>query len=69
MIKNGFTTIIALATISLANPALAHEATRFGGLEAGLLHPVTGLDHVVRHGGGRALGRRSRTPRRYGSCR
>ena len=47
MTKNGFATIIALATISLASPALAHEATRFGGLEAGLLHPVTGLDHVV----------------------
>jgi urease accessory protein len=30
-----------------ASPALAHTGGAVGGLTAGLLHPVTGLDHVV----------------------
>ena len=47
MTKHSFLVAVALATLSFANPAFAHEATRFGGLEAGLLHPVTGLDHVI----------------------
>lgn len=35
------------AVLVLAGPALAHEATGLGGLQTGLLHPVTGPDHVI----------------------
>lgn len=38
---------VAAVAITLTSPAFAHEASRLGGLEAGLLHPITGLDHVV----------------------
>ncbi len=30
-----------------ASPALAHTGGELGGLTSGLLHPITGLDHVV----------------------
>ena len=39
---------ILLAAILLsANPALAHTGGTLGGLASGLMHPITGLDHVV----------------------
>ncbi len=42
-----FAVLILLIAAPL-NPALAHQATGVaGGLEAGLLHPLYGLDHVV----------------------
>ena len=33
--------------LSAANPGFAHVGEDVGGLAAGLLHPITGLDHVV----------------------
>jgi urease accessory protein len=39
---------IALAIAALAQPAFAHEqAGVSGGLASGLLHPLTGMDHLV----------------------
>jgi len=39
---------VAAATLLLTNPALAHEqADVGGGLAAGLLHPLTGADHLI----------------------
>lgn len=39
---------LAAAAILLAQPALAHEqADVGGGLAAGLLHPLTGADHLI----------------------
>ncbi|WP_426413399.1 HupE/UreJ family protein [Bradyrhizobium ganzhouense] len=38
----------AIASIALTQPALAHEqAGVAGGLVSGLLHPITGIDHLV----------------------
>jgi urease accessory protein len=41
--------IAALLILSLctASPAFAHSGGVIGGLQSGLLHPTTGLDHVV----------------------
>jgi urease accessory protein len=36
-----------LAATILASPAAAHTGGLIGGLESGLMHPITGLDHVV----------------------
>ena len=38
---------LATALCLAALPALAHIGGTLGGLESGLLHPVSGLDHVV----------------------
>lgn len=39
---------VAAATLMLAQPAFAHEqADVGGGLSAGLLHPLTGADHLI----------------------
>ncbi len=39
---------VALVSVLTASPSLAHEQTGVGGgLAAGLLHPLTGLDHLV----------------------
>lgn len=38
---------IGCLTLLLAQPALAHTGADTGGLTTGLLHPITGLDHVV----------------------
>lgn len=35
------------ATLAFAAPALAHSDGTVGGLTSGLLHPITGMDHVV----------------------
>ncbi len=43
-------TVLGAALLSLltANPSLAHEQTGVGGgLASGLLHPLTGLDHLI----------------------
>ncbi|MGF1562580.1 MAG: HupE/UreJ family protein [Geminicoccaceae bacterium] len=41
-------TCLVFVTLVLAEPALAHEASGVGGgLLSGLMHPVTGPDHVV----------------------
>lgn len=40
--------LAGLSAAIAAGPALAHTAAeRVGGFESGLLHPITGLDHVV----------------------
>lgn len=39
--------LAVLVMTSLALPALAHSGAGGSGFAAGLLHPVTGLDHVV----------------------
>ncbi len=36
-----------LLAICAASPAFAHTGGVIGGLQSGLLHPITGLDHVV----------------------
>lgn len=42
------TCLAALAALCLTQPALAHEQTGVqGGLVSGLLHPLTGMDHLV----------------------
>jgi urease accessory protein len=39
---------VALLSVITASPGLAHEQTGVGGgLASGLLHPLTGLDHLV----------------------
>jgi urease accessory protein len=39
---------IALAALVLAQPVLAHEQVGVtGGLASGLLHPLTGMDHLI----------------------
>ncbi len=40
-------TALLLLTLCAATPALAHTGGAIGGLTSGLLHPITGLDHVV----------------------
>ncbi|RKR07567.1 urease accessory protein [Kushneria sinocarnis] len=48
------TALLALFGMAMASPALAHPAllphTHGGGLMAGLLHPLTGLDHLLAMG-------------------
>src|SRR3981189_348970 len=40
--------VVALAALALAHPAFAHEQTGVaGGLASGLLHPLTGMDHLI----------------------
>ena len=40
--------VIALAALALAQPAFAHEQVGVaGGLVSGLLHPLTGMDHLI----------------------
>src|SRR5262245_10691765 len=40
--------LIALAAFALMQPAFAHEQTGVGGgLVSGLLHPLTGMDHMI----------------------
>src|SRR6195256_1158317 len=40
--------VIALAALALAQPVSAHEqAGVAGGLASGLLHPLTGIDHLI----------------------
>jgi urease accessory protein len=40
--------LVALAALVLAQPALAHEQAGVGGgLVSGLLHPLTGMDHMI----------------------
>jgi len=40
--------LVAMAGLVLAQPALAHEQTGVGGgLIRGLLHPLTGMDHLI----------------------
>src|SRR5919198_5796707 len=42
------TCLAALAALWLTQPALAHEQTGVaGGLVSGLLHPLTGTDHLI----------------------
>ncbi|MFN5687215.1 HupE/UreJ family protein, partial [Bradyrhizobium sp.] len=39
---------VVLLSVLTASPGFAHEQTGVGGgLAAGLLHPLTGLDHLV----------------------
>lgn len=42
-----FGAIILAASLGIAAPAFAHTGGAIGGLTSGLLHPITGLDHVV----------------------
>ena len=39
--------LTAAMIIGSAGPTLAHTGGIIGGLESGLMHPITGLDHVV----------------------
>src|ERR1700716_119431 len=40
--------VIALAALALAQPVSAHEQVGVaGGLASGLLHPLTGMDHLI----------------------
>ncbi|WP_315834011.1 HupE/UreJ family protein [Bradyrhizobium prioriisuperbiae] len=40
--------LIVLAVLALAQPAFAHEQAGVGGgLVSGLLHPLTGMDHLI----------------------
>jgi urease accessory protein len=40
--------LLALAAVVVAQPAYAHEQMAVGGgLARGLLHPLTGLDHLI----------------------
>lgn len=47
MITATRTASLALGVTLAASPALAHTGGDLGGLAAGLLHPITGPDHVV----------------------
>jgi urease accessory protein len=38
---------VLLAALCAASPAFAHTGGAIGGLTSGLLHPITGIDHVV----------------------
>lgn len=38
---------LLVAALLAASPALAHTGGQLGGLTSGLMHPVSGLDHVV----------------------
>jgi urease accessory protein len=43
-----FRVVIALAALALTQPAFAHEQVGVaGGLASGLLHPLTGMDHLI----------------------
>ena len=40
--------VVALAALALAQPAFAHEQVGVaGGLASGLLHPLSGMDHLI----------------------
>src|SRR5258707_1053134 len=40
--------VVALAALALAQPAFAHEQVGVaGGLVSGVLHPLTGMDHLI----------------------
>jgi urease accessory protein len=40
--------VVALAALALTQPAFAHEQVGVaGGLASGLLHPLTGMDHLI----------------------
>ena len=39
--------LTAAMIIGFAGPASAHTGAMIGGLESGLMHPITGFDHVV----------------------
>jgi urease accessory protein len=40
--------VVALAVLALAQPVFAHEQVGVaGGLASGLLHPLTGMDHLI----------------------
>ena len=40
--------VVALASLALTQPVLAHEQVGVtGGLASGLLHPLTGMDHLI----------------------
>ena len=40
--------LLALAAVTVAQPAFAHEQVAVGGgLTRGLLHPLTGMDHLI----------------------
>jgi urease accessory protein len=47
MKRSNTTAATLLAILYAASPALAHTGGIIGGLESGILHPVTGPDHVV----------------------
>lgn len=48
MMKSGKLALSTLmAGVLTAAPAFAHSGGAIGGLTSGLLHPITGLDHVV----------------------
>jgi urease accessory protein len=40
-------TILAASILLAASPALSHTGGDLGGFASGLVHPITGLDHVV----------------------
>jgi urease accessory protein len=40
-------TIAAASILLVASPALAHTGGDLGGFASGMLHPISGLDHVV----------------------
>jgi urease accessory protein len=45
--KYGFQTLIATVTVLVSPLALAHDHSLTTGLLAGLLHPLTGIDHLL----------------------
>lgn len=40
-------TVLSISMLVVAPAAFAHTAAGLGGFSSGLLHPITGLDHVV----------------------
>lgn len=40
-------TLLSLATLLLAFPAWSHSGGNMSGFQSGLLHPISGFDHVV----------------------
>ena len=47
MTTNARLALVIGALMLAAGPALAHTGEGLGGLASGLLHPISGLDHVV----------------------
>lgn len=47
MSRRGVMAMAGVAALALGGPAAAHTGEGLGGLSAGLLHPITGPDHVV----------------------
>lgn len=39
--------VLALLILLAASPALAHTGNDLGGFTSGILHPITGLEHVI----------------------